>query len=254
MPLTFAHPAAILPFSRQSKYIHFSALVLGSMAPDFEYFFRGRPIGAIGHSVTGFFILNLPLIILIYTLYRAFIHQHLVNHLPLFLQDTTIQKTSKSKLFNVIVFGYSALFGMLTHVIWDSFTHRNGYMVSQLAILSEIMPLFSLQIPVYKYLQHGSTFIGLMLIISYVYFRTNNQPKETLQTIHTTQKFCFWMQILGLAFLYFCFWYIMNEISLSSYGTWVIRIIDSFFCSLLTICLFKTYRQKLTTSRIKGLP
>ena len=33
MPLTFAHPAAILPFSRKSKYINFSAMVLGSMAP-----------------------------------------------------------------------------------------------------------------------------------------------------------------------------------------------------------------------------
>lgn len=57
MPLTFAHPAAILPFSRQSKYIHFSALVLGSMAPDFEYFLRGRPVGEIGHSFTGFLLL-----------------------------------------------------------------------------------------------------------------------------------------------------------------------------------------------------
>ena len=38
LPLTFAH----------------SAMVLGSMAPDFEYFFRGRPIGDIGQDTTSY--------------------------------------------------------------------------------------------------------------------------------------------------------------------------------------------------------
>ncbi len=40
MPFTFAHPAAVLPFmKKQSKYISVTALILGSMAPDFEYFY-----------------------------------------------------------------------------------------------------------------------------------------------------------------------------------------------------------------------
>ena len=71
MPLTFAHPAAILPLSRKSRYIHFSALVLGSMAPDFEYFLRGQPMGEIGHTLTGFIWFNLPLVALIYVIYRT---------------------------------------------------------------------------------------------------------------------------------------------------------------------------------------
>ncbi len=122
MPLTFAHPAAVLPFSRKSKYLHFSALVLGCMAPDFEYFVRGRPIAEIGHSLTGFFMLNLPLTILFYMIYRVYISQSLIQHLPKCLQDTTYQPVTKSKLVNIIVFSYSALLGMLTHVFWDSFT------------------------------------------------------------------------------------------------------------------------------------
>ena len=36
MPLTIAHPAAVLPF-RHSR-LPISALVIGSLAPDFEYF------------------------------------------------------------------------------------------------------------------------------------------------------------------------------------------------------------------------
>lgn len=252
MPLTFAHPAAILPFSRQSKYIHFSALVFGSMAPDFEYFLRGRPIGEIGHSLTGFFTFNLPLVILLYLIYRACIQQHLINHLPVCLQYTANQRTSKSKLFNVMVFSYSALFGMLTHVVWDSFTHKNGFMVTQISILAEIMPLFGLQIPLYKYLQHGSTLVGITLIICYVSYRAANQPKKSLPSIQPKQKLIFWLQVLGLAFFYVCIWYLINEVSLRSYGVWVVRFIDSSFLSLLTICLLQTSRQNNIT--VKGLP
>ncbi|HBT72706.1 MAG TPA: DUF4184 domain-containing protein [Lysinibacillus sp.] len=244
MPLTFAHPAAILPFSRRSKYIHFPALVLGSMAPDFEYFFRGRPIGEIGHSLTGFFIFNLPLIIVIYILYCKYVRQHVVHHLPVCLQDTANQTTSRSKRLNVIVFGYSAFLGMLTHVIWDSFTHKNGFMVSHLSILSETMPIFGFQFPLYKYLQHGSTLVGITLIIGYVYVRAAHQSTNSLLTIHPKQKLFFWIQVLGLAIFYVCCWSIIDGVSVSNYGVWVVRMIDSFFCSLLTICLLKTYWQK----------
>ena len=40
MPFTFAHPAAVLPFAKKhSSYISVTALILGSMAPDFPIFF-----------------------------------------------------------------------------------------------------------------------------------------------------------------------------------------------------------------------
>lgn len=40
MPFTFAHPAAVLPFAKKhSKHISVTALILGSMASDFEYFY-----------------------------------------------------------------------------------------------------------------------------------------------------------------------------------------------------------------------
>jgi len=116
MPLTFAHPAAVLTFSRNSKYIHFAALVLGSMAPDFEYFLRGRPIGEIGHTFTGFFLLNLPLVLLIYLIYHRLIHQPIISHLPEFLQDTYSHQMVGNKTWKVFVFGYSALLGNACHM------------------------------------------------------------------------------------------------------------------------------------------
>ncbi|MEK5231375.1 DUF4184 family protein [Lysinibacillus sp. FSL K6-0232] len=244
MPLTFAHPAAVLPFSRKSKYIHFSALVLGSMAPDFEYFVRGRPIAEIGHSLTGFFMFNLPLIMLFYIIYRVCISQSLMQHLPRWLQDITYQPLTKSKLINVIIFSYSALLGMLTHVVWDSFTHQHGFMVTKLTILSQTIQIGGFQIPIYKLLQHGSTLLGIALIIGYVYKRAAHSSKSSLPTIYPKQKYLFWMAVFGVTFSFICLWYAIAWQPLHSYGILVVRTVDAFFCSLLTISLLTTYKRR----------
>ncbi|WP_434297574.1 DUF4184 family protein [Clostridium sporogenes] len=39
MPFTFSHPAIVLHLEKKwNKYFSFTALILGSMSPDFEYF------------------------------------------------------------------------------------------------------------------------------------------------------------------------------------------------------------------------
>ena len=58
MPFTFAHPAAIIPInSRFKSKFCLTGLVLGSMAPDFEYFIRLKPYSAYGHNLIGFLYL-----------------------------------------------------------------------------------------------------------------------------------------------------------------------------------------------------
>ncbi|NEU32038.1 DUF4184 family protein [bacterium LRH843] len=235
MPLTFAHPAAVLPFSRKNKYIHFSALVLGSMAPDFEYFLRGQPVGEVGHTLSGFFYFNLPLVAIIYLIYHSFIHQPLVNHLPAFLQDFKKEKVNASHQLNLIVFIYSALFGMLTHVIWDSFTHQNGFMVTKAPILAYAYNIFGFDISLYKILQHGSTLIGITIIIGYIYYRAKKSPKNA--NIRIKQKVIFWSLLIFLAIVFATLWILFDYVSVMNYGIIVVRIIDSTFVSLLIVSL-----------------
>ena len=244
MPLTFAHPAAVLTFSRNSKYIHFAALVLGSMAPDFEYFLRGRPIGEIGHTFTGFFLLNLPLVLLIYLIYHRLIHQPIISHLPEFLQDTYSHQMVGNKTWKVFVFGYSALLGMLTHVIWDSFTHLNGFMVTNLRVLTQTYTVFGYQIPIYKFLQHGSTLFGIMLIFGYLYYRASLMEHKKTPVISPQKKIIFWSVLAVLTLGYVCLWQLINAIPLSSYGIWVVRMIDSFFFGIFTLSCFLTYKER----------
>ena len=80
MPFTLAHPAAVFFF--KNKKFNLTALILGSMAPDFIYFLNFRPYGNLGHQILGFFILNLPLCILLAYIFHNFIKSPLISHLP----------------------------------------------------------------------------------------------------------------------------------------------------------------------------
>jgi len=237
MPLTFAHPAAVLPFSRSSKYINFSALVLGSMAPDFEYFLRGRPSAEIGHTLIGFLTFNLPIVVLVYFIYHTWIHKTLWSHLPSFLQESPVQKPRSSKVLHIVVLLYSALFGMITHVVWDSFTHLNGFMVRKLSILTYTAQVLDFNIPIFKLLQHGSTIVGILIIISYMYIRARKNRFNDKGLIKPKQKWMYWSLIALVALLLFSLWYFIDQVSIGSYGIIVVRIIDCGFISLLIVSL-----------------
>lgn len=243
MPLTFAHPAVILPFSRKSNYVHFSAMVLGSMSPDFEYFVRGRPVAELGHTFTGFLVFNLPLVIIISLIYHHFVHRTLMGHLPHFIQDTYTHRAAASPVTRIIVFIYSALFGMLTHVAWDAFTHREGVMVTKFpGFFNHSFNIYGHDIPLFKFLQHGSTLLGLSLILGYLIYR-GRYHKQNANQIPVKEKYFFWSSVCLLAVLLLLVWYLVAPVSLSSYGVHVVRIVDAWCLGLLGICLIPKYRQ-----------
>ena len=186
MSFTLAHPAAIIPLCRKNRYFHKIGLILGSMAPDFEYFLHLKPYATIGHNCLGFLIINLPLCFVIYYLYINFIQYSFsllaIENVKLISQKTIAysnfiktnnkivfldKKSSlKIKVINTIKFTLSALIGMFTHVFWDSFTHINGYFVKNIAMLN--VKILN-RIPIYKVLQHGGTIIGFSIIVFILY-------------------------------------------------------------------------------------
>ena len=60
MPLTTSHPAAVIPLTRLN--LDLSALVIGSMTPDFVYFIPYcLPLSDFSHTIAGVFVLCIPL-------------------------------------------------------------------------------------------------------------------------------------------------------------------------------------------------
>ncbi|GAK42960.1 hypothetical protein TCA2_5454 [Paenibacillus sp. TCA20] len=243
MPFTFAHPAAVLPFSRKSKYLHFTALVLGSMAPDFEYLLRGQPAGMTGHTFAGFFYFNLPLVALVYLIYYFFIHQTLMDHLPVFMQDRSERTSNFGLPVKIIIFCYSALLGMLTHVVWDAFTHQHGFVVDRIPLLSVDLHVLGYEIPIYKILQHGGTLAGLSLILIYILYRARKYNSLANRSTPSAQKSLYWLCIALLSIVFFIIWFIADPVAIHSIGVHVIRVIDSGLLSLLLVSIFFKFKK-----------
>jgi len=72
VPFTVSHAAAVLPLERLGKHrLPLTALMVGSMAPDFGYVFSyeiGRPFT---HSLLGLFMFALPVGLAVWLLYVA---------------------------------------------------------------------------------------------------------------------------------------------------------------------------------------
>lgn len=171
MPFTLTHPALVV-FNKNNN-LNLLGLILGSMAPDFIYFILFNPSSNLGHTLNGFIFFNLPLCFLLAYIITTIIKCPFISNLPFGLSKYYTylldDKNKSISLKNVIVFTYSSLIGMLTHVFWDSFTHKTGFFVKNIKFLTESFNILSFKIPIYKILQHGSTIIGFFIILAFLY-------------------------------------------------------------------------------------
>lgn len=210
LPFTFAHPAIVIPLKRISgRWFNLTALVFGSMAPDFEYFVRMKTVTTISHTVTGIFAFDLSIVIVLSILFQRVIREPLLLYLPRPLdhlfdgtRDVLWRINSMKEFF---VFIYSALIGIVSHTIWDSFTHLNGVVVSNLSFLKEYLNIFGYQIPIYKFLQHGSTLVGLMLIGIFILTCPKRGNLNELSTVVKKRyKAYFWLIVMITALIVTC--------------------------------------------------
>jgi hypothetical protein len=157
-----------------------SALIVGTIAPDFEYFLRLAPDDGYGHTFAGSLLLTLPLAMLTLWLFHAIVKEPLIKLLPDGVQRRLTSYKGEfcfggSARFALIVI--SILVGMLTHLVWDAFTHPNTWLYRVWPVLRERvhLPLIG-PTPIYKVLQHGSTILGVgaLLMALLLWYRTTN--------------------------------------------------------------------------------
>ena len=199
VPFTLAHGAAALPFRRFRLVT--SALVIGTFAPDFEYFLRLAPNGGFGHTLPGTFLLTLPLALLVLWLFHAFVKLPVARLLPNAIQQRLTDHLGEFHFRGVSRFALvvgSILLGIATHLLWDSFTHPNTWPYRHWAFLSQrlLLPVIGLT-PVYKVLQHGSTVVGIAVLAAWliVRYRISEPSGVVLASVPSPQRK---MAILGI--------------------------------------------------------
>lgn len=157
MPFTLSHTAVVLPLFRW-RCLDPLALVVGSMAPDFGYFFHRFALAGSAHSLEGAFTVALPSALLAWFILRALAAFLSAPLPPPFREGIRSFMTARPWSASMIVLvPFSLLLGIATHSFLDAFTHRSGWFVQRLDFLHDPWP-------VYHVLQHLGSVLGMLVL------------------------------------------------------------------------------------------
>jgi hypothetical protein len=162
MPFTVAHVVLARPLWRAvGRQLPLSGIVVGSVAPDLEYLAHLDTERTIGHLLYGVFLLDLPLALVLLALWHGLIKESLAALVSPRLRppvDTSPFAFGPAARFGQVV--ASILIGVAGHLLWDGFTHRDGFITTRVAFLQEAIG----RPHVYDLFNYASTVVGTVLL------------------------------------------------------------------------------------------
>ena len=250
MPFTTAHIAAILPLSKYSpRLFSTSSLVIGSMVPDFEYFIRMTLYGHYGHTIRGIFIFDIPVGLLIYIIFHEIVRTPTIIHLPNYfyrrLSDVSHFDWHTHFLKDFLKIVCSIFIGVLTHFVWDGFTHDEEYFFAKYApVLLRNFTVLGHSVPLHAILQILSTFVGMIILFWYIHLlpsKNSKQPKSDKKIIN------FWGLVLALSVLIGCIRWTIGMPDEKIIGQLIVVCVSSLLLSLIIISFISTKKSNLIT-------
>jgi hypothetical protein len=143
-------------------------LVIGTMAPDFEYLLRLAPRGRFGHTPLGLVVFCLPTALLAWAAWSAIVRPALAGLLPPWMA-APLTSNRPRRFASLLALGcVAALVGAISHVVWDGFTHAGGWAVAYVPVLREQVPGWPGPLRGYRVLQHASSVLGLAVIAAWL--------------------------------------------------------------------------------------
>ncbi len=170
MPFTISHIAAVLPGQRPlRRWGLMSAAMIGSMVPDFGMLFPWPLSRAQTHGMLALLTFCLPTGLLAWALFQTLIKPAWSAVFPdgwrlrLLAEHPEVRITQ----WRVWLGAAAAIVGgAVTHLVWDGFTHEDGRGVRMLPFLDDAGPdIAGHVLPLYRWLQHGSSVVGLGVVI-----------------------------------------------------------------------------------------
>ncbi len=182
MPFTLSHVAAVLPVRRRLLRAGvFTAAVIGSMVPDFGLFYPGEFSRWQTHSVPALFMFCLPVGLFTWWLTMWLVRPAALAVVPDRAYTRLDSGASDRRLtywFTWVMAAGGVLFGAITHLLWDAFTHETARGVRMFPVLEEIGPdVVGHPLQLYRWLQYSSSVIGLLAVMIAVWLWWRHAPQ-----------------------------------------------------------------------------
>lgn len=170
MPFTLAHPAAILPL-RRVRFLRTAPLMVGAVTPDVPYYLplgpSGHPLrlGLDTHSFVSSFTVDLALGMTLLLCVLA-LREPLTVLLPPRARALclTALEPFRRRATEWLLAPFAILFGVWSHLLWDSFTHSDGWAVRRIPALASTFTIGWYTGEIYHILQYLSSAIGLTIL------------------------------------------------------------------------------------------
>ncbi|MGJ0388709.1 DUF4184 family protein [Microbacterium sp. CGR1] len=205
MPFTPSHALVALPFIRTPLVP--AAIAIGAMTPDLPLFVRG--VG-LEYSFTHTFanvVWTALVAFVLFLVWRVVLRPAVGELAPLWLAERIPAGWSRSGVeaagiavgvgskrpWYPVLLAVSLILGVLSHILWDLFTHEGRWGVDALPALDELWgPLTG-----YKWLQHGSSVIGLLIIGVWAVLRLRrSEPRgDVVQILPAGVRIAWWLSL-----------------------------------------------------------
>jgi hypothetical protein len=177
MPFTVSHAAAVLPLRRTR--LPWSALVIGSFGPDFEYFLRINNTSRAWHYYPDVLLLCLPFTIFAYYLFHGLIKAPVTELLPEGLQRRIGLEDAYPRSVGAFAFMFAAIgIGIASHLAWDAVTHAYSWPWRHWAVLRKLLyqSHFTGYVYGFELAQTMSTALGLMIVLLFFWIWYRSTP------------------------------------------------------------------------------
>lgn len=167
MPFTLSHPAAAValrPLQRRAQ-LPLSAIAIGAMVPDFEFFLYMTTRWHISHDPLGLFVFCLPVGLAVFALWEFILRGPVRDLLGFAAADRAAPARVSWTRAGVAVVG-----GAASHIIWDGLTHGGRWADAVFPGLGRAALVVGNQ-PVawFTVLDHVSTLVGGIVVLTWLH-------------------------------------------------------------------------------------
>lgn len=208
MPFTPSHALVALPFIRTPLVP--AAIAIGAMTPDLPLFLRGVGLDyGFTHDVANI-AWTAVVAFALFLVWRVVLRPGVGELLPLAISrrlprdwSTTGAAAVRAAVLGMprrplypVLLAVSLVLGVLSHIVWDLFTHEGRGGVAAFPVLDEMWgPLTG-----YKWLQHGSSILGLVGIGVWMLLRLDRAEErdDVVRSVPAAVRLAWWISLPAL--------------------------------------------------------